>query len=71
MRLRIVVAVLLIVAGGLILAGSLSWSKRNDVVNLGSVRVSTTEKKTIPPWIGGVVAGVGLLLIFAGAGKQR
>ena len=71
MRLRIVVAVLLIVAGGLILAGSLSWSKRNDVVNLGSVRVSTTEKKTIPPWIGGVVAGAGLLLIFAGAGKQR
>ncbi|MGH7523011.1 MAG: hypothetical protein ACREK8_01765 [Gemmatimonadales bacterium] len=71
MRLRIVVAVLLIVAGGLILAGSLSWSRRNDAVNLGSVRVSTTEKQTIPPWIGGVVAAAGLLLIFAGAGKQR
>lgn len=71
MRLRVVIAVLLIVVGGLILAGKFSWSRSNDVVNLGSVRVSTTEKQPIPPWIGGVLAGAGLLLVFAGGARQR
>jgi hypothetical protein len=61
----------MILVGGFILARGLSYTKRSEVVSLGAVRVSTDEKKAIPPWIGGVLALAGVALVFAGGGRNR
>lgn len=70
MKLNLVIGVVLILGGGFILARGLSYTTKKDVVDLGVVKVSTDEKKAIPPWIGGVVAVVGLGLVFAGGRKN-
>ena len=65
-----VVAVLLIVAGVLMLAyGGFSYTKENTAVKVGPIELSVKEQKTVnfPVWagVGAVVAG-GLLLAFGG-----
>lgn len=70
MRLKLLVGVVLILAGGFILARGLSYTTRKDVVDLGAVRVSTDEKKPIPPAIGGVLAIAGLALVLAGGSRR-
>ena len=65
-----VVAVLLLVAGVLILAyGGFSYTKENTAVKVGPVELSVKEKETVnfPVWagVGASVVG-GLLLVFGG-----
>lgn len=65
-----VVAVLLLVAGVLILAyGGFSYTKENTAVKVGPVELSVKEKETVnfPVWagVGAIVVG-GLLLVFGG-----
>lgn len=69
MRARALIGAAMILVGGVILARGLSYAKRSDVVNLGAIRVSTDEKRTIPPWIGGALAVAGLVVIFTGGGR--
>jgi hypothetical protein len=56
---------MLILAGGYILARGISWRTRAEVLDLGGVRVSTQERHPVPEWVGGLVAIVGLALVFA------
>ena len=70
MRARALIGAVMILVGGVILARGLSYTKRSDVINLGAVRVSTDEKKAIPPWIGGALAVAGLVVIFTGGGRR-
>jgi hypothetical protein len=63
-----VVAVLLMVAGVLMLAyGGFSYTKENTAVKVGPVELSVKEQKTVnfPVWagVGAIVVG-GLLLVF-------
>jgi drug/metabolite transporter (DMT)-like permease len=65
-----VVALLLIVAGALMLAyGSFSYTKEDTAIKLGPIELSVKEKKTVnfPVWagVGAIVVG-GLLLAFGG-----
>jgi hypothetical protein len=65
-----VVAVLLLIAGVLILAyGGFSYTKENTAVKVGPVELSVKEKETVnfPVWagVGAIVVG-GLLLVFGG-----
>ena len=65
-----VVAVLLMVAGVLMLAyGGFSYTKENTAVKVGPIELSVKEKETVnfPVWAGvGAIAVGGLLLIFGG-----
>ena len=65
MRIRMIVGAAMVLLGGFILARGLTYSSKSDVVDLGPLRVSAEEKKPVPPWIGGVVAVIGLALVFA------
>jgi hypothetical protein len=71
MRMSVLLGAVLLVVGGFIVARGVQYTSRKDVIDLGAVKVSADEKKTIPVWIGGAVACAGLVLIFAGASKRR
>ncbi|QJR10894.1 hypothetical protein DSM104443_01964 [Usitatibacter rugosus] len=63
-----IVAILLIVAGGIGLAyGSFSFTKETHSAKLGPIELSVKEKETvnIPTWagLGAIAAGVVLLVI--------
>jgi len=65
-----IIAIVLIVAGGLALAyGGFSYTKDTTVVKLGPLEISAKEKErvNVPMWagIGAIVVG-GLLLVMGG-----
>ena len=70
MRPTMIIGALLILAGGIVIAGGVRYTQKHDVVDLGGIRISADEKKPIPTWVGGVAAIAGLALVFAG-GKKR
>jgi len=68
MNLSKVVAVVLMVAGVLMLAyGGFSYTRENTAVKVGPIELSVKEKETVnfPVWagVGAIVVG-GLLLVF-------
>ncbi len=54
----IVVGVALYLKGG--------FTRKEEVVDIGPLEVSTSEKQVVPPWIAGVTVGVGVVLVAAG-----
>ena len=70
MKLRVLAGAVLLLLGGFILARGLSYTSRTNVVDLGQVRVSTDEKKPVPPWIGGVAALAGIVLVLSGGSRR-
>lgn len=73
MRILMVTGAALILLGGIIIARGVHYTTNHNVVDLpGVVRVSVDEKTPVSPWIGGVIALVGLGLVFSGgSGKRR
>lgn len=63
-----IVAILLIVAGGLgLLYGSFSYTKDTHTANIGPIALSVKEKETVnvPVWAGvAAIIGGGLLLVL-------
>jgi hypothetical protein len=70
MRIRLLLGAALILVGGIVLARGLHYNSTHDVLDLGGVRVSTSEAKPIPSWIGGVAALAGLVIVFSGGRKR-
>ncbi len=70
MRWSLLLGVALILAGGVVVAKGLNYNSKHDVIDLGQLRVSVDEKKPVPPWIGGVAALAGLVLVFAGGSRK-
>lgn len=67
-RLALVLGILLVVAGGIVLATrGISYTKRETLVDVGVVKVTHDAEKSIPvsPIVGGVAlaAGVGLIVL--------
>ena len=70
-RLGVIVGAILILVGGIVIARGVSYTTSHDVVDLGGIRVTADEKKPVAPWIGGVAALVGLVLVFSGGSRKR
>lgn len=67
MNARAVIAVLLIVAGGLVLAyGGFSYTKEETIVDLGPIEATakTRERVPIPPILGGLALAAGTILLL-------
>ena len=60
----------MILGGGYILARGLTYTTRKNVVDLGGIRVSADEQSAVPPWVGGVIALAGLVLVFSGGSRR-
>lgn len=54
----IIVGVAVYVRGGI--------TRREKVVDVGPLSVSTSERQPVPPWIAGLAVGAGVLLVAAG-----
>lgn len=62
------IAIVLIVLGVIgLIAGGVSWTKKDKVVDLGPVEVTRTEHKSIPlpPVVGGLLLVAGVVLLVA------
>jgi len=65
-----IAGLVLLVLGGFVLFFGGSFTSKREVLKIGDLKVSASEERTIPPWVGGValLAGVGFLV--AGARKR-
>jgi hypothetical protein len=65
MRLIQIVGILLILAGGYVLIRGFTYTKQENVIEIGDLKAAVKEKKTVPPWVGGlaVIAGAGMIVI--------
>ena len=65
MRASVWVGIALIVAGVVVyLRGGVT--RKKEVLDVGPLEVSTSERQQIPPWIAGLVVGAGVVLVVAG-----
>ena len=71
MRTRTILGAVLILAGGYILARGLSYTSKENVVDLGGLRISAEERHAVPTWAGGLVAIAGLVLVVSGSSFRR
>jgi uncharacterized membrane protein len=61
--------IILIIVGALALAyQGFTYTKKDQIAKVGSVEITANNEKTVyfPPYVGGVVLVVGLVLVVAG-----
>ncbi len=71
MRAMLVAGILLVLAGGYILVKGFSVTTDREVLNVGPIEASVSEKRAVPTWVGGVGVAAGLVMIIAGAGAAK
>ena len=62
----LVIGVLLIIVGGLISAGVISFNQQETVAKLGPLEVTSTQEKKPAPMLGYILLGAGGLLVVFG-----
>ena len=65
MRASVWVGIALIVAGVVVYVRG-GVTRKEKVLDVGPLEVSTSEREEIPPWIAGLVVGAGVVLVAAG-----
>ncbi len=65
-----IIGALIILAGGFVLLRGFSFTKDKSVLEVGPISASVEEKQSIPPWVGGLAVGVGLVLVVAGVSSK-
>jgi hypothetical protein len=71
MRIGLIIAGLILVIGGVLAwMGEFEYTKDKHVASVGSLTASVQTERTVPQWIGGVAALVGVGLIAAGAMRK-
>ena len=69
MRASVWVGILLIVAGvAVYLRGGIT--RKEEVLDVGPLEVSTSERQEVPAWIAGLVVAAGVLLVAAGTRQK-
>jgi hypothetical protein len=72
MRMGLIIAgILLIAVGVAAFTGNLNFTKDKEVLKIGEFSATVKQEKTVPQWIGGIGALVGLGLVAAGAMGKR
>ena len=65
MRASVWAGIALIVAGvAIYLRGGIT--RKEEVLDVGPLTVSKTERQPVPPWVAGIAIGAGVLLVAAG-----
>jgi hypothetical protein len=59
----ILVGIALVLIGGYILARGLTYTAQKHEVGFAGIHASVEEKKSVPPWVGVVLAAGGVVLV--------
>jgi uncharacterized membrane protein len=70
MRPLTLVGILLVALGAFILFRGMSYKSKDEVLKVGDLKASVTEKHAVPTWAGGLAIVAGVVLI-AGGMKRR
>ncbi|MFA7321722.1 MAG: hypothetical protein WC000_09695 [Dokdonella sp.] len=71
MRAGLIIAgILLIAIGAAAFTGNLNFTKDKEVLKIGEFSASVKQEKSVPQWLGGIGALVGLGLVAAGAMRK-
>jgi hypothetical protein len=65
-RLLVGLGMVMLVGGGFVLARGASYTTKKTMFEVGGWKPKVTEQRTVPPWVGGVLAVAGAWLIAAG-----
>lgn len=65
-RLRIGLGMVMLVSGGFVLARGATYTTKKTMFEVGGWKPKIAEHRTVPPWVGGVLALAGVWLIVAG-----
>ncbi len=62
MRAALVIGIVLIALGAFVLFRGASYRSRHEIVKIGDVRVTASDRREIPAWVGivAIVAGAAL-----------
>jgi len=72
MKAGVIIGIILIAAGIYVVAGQGSYSRNREVLQIGELKASVKESRSIPPWTGAVAIAAGGMLVFAGLrGSKR
>ena len=70
MRPLTLVGILLLALGAFILFRGMTYKSKDEVLKVGDLKASVTEKHAVPTWAGGLAIVAGVVLI-AGGMKRR
>ena len=70
-RMLQVAGALLIAAGFYVLIKPPTYSSEQSVLKIGGFEANVRQERTIPPWVGGAVLGVGCVLVAVGFNRRR
>ncbi len=71
MKPQVIVGIVLVALGAFILLRGLTFGSQRSVMRVGDLQASVEERRTVPPWVGGVAIVGGLVLVGAGVRKRR
>jgi len=72
MRIGLIIAgILLIVVGAAAFTGQLNFTEKEQVLKIGDLSASVEKERSVPQWLGGAGALVGLGLVVAGVMRKR
>ena len=69
MRASVIAGIVLVVLGAFVLIRGGSYFETHDVVKVGDIHVTDTDRHPIPIVVGAIVGAAGLVLIASGARK--
>ena len=68
MRMGLFIAGIILIIGGVMAwMGQFEYTKDKHVASVGNLTASVQTERTVPQWIGGIAALVGVGLLAAGA----
>lgn len=71
MRPLVLIGVVLIAIGGFLLYQGGSFKTRDKLLEIGDVKVTATEKHTVPTWAAAVAIIAGLGLVIGGVTQKK
>ena len=70
MRPQALIGIVLVVLGAFIVFRGMSYKSKDEVLRVGDLKASVTEKHAVPTWAGGVAIVAGVVLLATGM-KRR
>jgi hypothetical protein len=61
---------ILLCFGGFALIRGASVTTKRSVLEVGDFKMTADERRTLPPWAGGLAVGVGVALLVTGIRRQ-